>query len=123
MKQYLYRIIGLLFFGIGSVGIFVPLLPTVPLWILAALFFAGSSPALQQKIYSHPQFGETVQHFVEYGVLTRKNKLYAISGSATGTLISLLIVRPAPTVLWSIVALMACVILWLATRPETVPGD
>lgn len=123
MKQNLYRLLGLLFFGTGSVGIFVPLLPTVPLWILAAVFFASSSPALQQRIYAHPQFGKTVSDFVEHGVLTRKNKIYAIAGSSTGTLISLLIVRPEPVVLWSIVALMAAVILWLATRPESYNVD
>lgn len=123
MKRHLYQLLGLLFFGVGSVGIFVPLLPTVPLWILAAICFASSSSVLQHKIYAHPQFGKTVHDFVEHGVLTRRNKAYAITGSATGTLLSLFIVQPPATVTWIIIAVMIMVAIWLATRPETLPRD
>ena len=64
---------GLFFLGAGSLGIFIPLLPTVPLWIRGALLVTKSSPALQQNIYAHPQFGDTVKQFVEHGVLCRQN--------------------------------------------------
>lgn len=123
MKRHIYQLLGLLFFGAGTIGIFVPLLPTVPLWILAAIFFASSSSVLQHKIYAHPQFGKTVHDFVEHGVLTRKNKAYAITGSGTGTLLSLLIVQPPAVVTWMIITVMIVVAIWLATRPETLPGD
>ena len=123
MKQYLYRILGIIFFCVGSVGIFVPLLPTVPLWIVAAIFFAGSSPSLQQRIYSHPHFGKTVSDFVEHGVMTRKGKSYAIAGSGAGTMISLVIIRPSTSILWFIVIVMLFVALWLARRPESITAD
>ena len=51
----LSRALGMAFFFLGALGIAVPLLPTVPFWILAAMCFARSSPQWQQKIYSHPQ--------------------------------------------------------------------
>ena len=60
--------LGWLFFGLGFIGAFLPLLPTVPLWILAAWFFARSNPALRDRIYRHPQFGPQVEEFVEQGV-------------------------------------------------------
>lgn len=46
-KQYMLRIIciavGLVSMALGTVGAFVPLLPTVPLYLLAALCFARGS--------------------------------------------------------------------------------
>ena len=84
-KQRFRRRIGLFFFALGALGIGVPLLPTVPFWILAAIFFARSDPALQRKIYEHPQFGTTVRQFVENRVLSRRAKLFSIGGAAAGT--------------------------------------
>ena len=69
------RRVGLFFFALGTLGIGVPLLPTVPFWILAAICFARSDPALQRKIYDHPRFGTTVRQFVENRVLSRRAKL------------------------------------------------
>lgn len=124
-KQSIYRGLGLFFFGLGGLGIGVPLLPTVPLWILAAIFFARSAPALQQRIYDHPQFGGTVRQFVEHRALSKKAKWFAIGGASAGTAISLWLVQPPAYVVWTVAIIMAGVIVWLATRPEPTPisGD
>ncbi len=117
-RQRLYRTLGLFFFGLGGLGIGVPLLPTVPFWILAAVFFSRSAPALQQKIYEHPQFGDTVRQFVEQRVLSRKAKLFSIGGASAGTALSLWLTQPPGYVVWSLAIIMTGVIVWLATRPE-----
>lgn len=122
-RLFIYRVLGLFFLGAGTLGIFVPLLPTVPLWILAAFLFARSSPALQEKIYTHPHFGETVLQFVENGVLSRKNKRYAIVGASGGSLISLALIQPPSYVFWPILIIMILVVIWLATRPESLVTD
>ena len=122
-KLFIYRVLGLLFLGAGTLGIFVPLLPTVPLWILAAFLFTRSSPALQKKIYAHPQFGETVKEFVEDGVLSRQNKRFAIAGASASSLISLALIQPPPYLVWTVVMIMIAVVVWLATRPESLITD
>ena len=100
----------IILFSLGVIGI-------------AAIFFAGSSPDLQHKIYSHPHFGKTVSNFVEHGVLTRKSKTYAITGSGAGTMVSLAIIRPSTSVLWFVVIVMLFVAVWLARRPEFITTD
>jgi len=117
-KDRINRGLGLFFFGLGGLGIALPLLPTVPLWILAAIFFARSAPALQQRIYDHPQFGETVRQFVEERALSKRSKLYSIGGASAGTALSLWITQPPAYVVWILVIFMTAVLVWLATRPE-----
>ncbi len=117
-KDGINRGLGLFFFGLGGLGIALPLLPTVPLWILAAIFFARSAPALQQRIYDHPQFGETVRQFVEERALSKTSKLYSIGGASAGTAFSLWITQPPDYVVWIVVIFMTAVLIWLATRPE-----
>jgi uncharacterized membrane protein YbaN (DUF454 family) len=122
-KHRVYRALGLFFFGLGGLGIGVPLLPTVPLWILAAIFFARSAPELQQRIYDHPQFGETVRQFVEERALSRKGKLFAIGGATAGTAFSLWITQPPIYVVSTVAVIMLGVVFWLATRPEPATAD
>jgi len=43
--------------ALGAVGIFVPLLPTTPLVLLAAFAFANSSETLHQWLLDHSVFG------------------------------------------------------------------
>jgi uncharacterized membrane protein YbaN (DUF454 family) len=122
-KHRIYRRLGLFFFGLGGLGIGVPLLPTVPLWIVAAIFFARSEPALRQRIYDYPQFGETVRQFVEQGALSKKSKLFAIVGASAGTAISLWIMHAPTYLVWAVSVIMAAVVVWLVTRPEPVAGE
>lgn len=58
--------LGVTFVGIGLVGIFVPVLPTVPFMLLAAACFARSSTRVYNWILNHPQFGPAVREWRQY---------------------------------------------------------
>jgi uncharacterized membrane protein YbaN (DUF454 family) len=122
-KQRFRRGVGLFFFALGTLGIGVPLLPTVPFWILAAIFFARSDPALQRKIYAHPQFGLTVRQFVENRVLSRRAKCFSIGGAGIGTGVGLWLTNPPAYVIATVSLIMVGVFVWLATRPESIVGE
>ena len=121
LARYTHYLLGWSCFALGGLGIFLPLLPTVPLWILAAWFFARSSPALRDRIYAHPRFGAQVRDFLEYGVMSRRAKVFAITGITLGfTLSAWLGAMPA----WVIVLAIAILIpveVWLLRRPESDP--
>ena len=75
MKNYILRIIGLIFYGIGILGYFVPGLPGTIFIILAAFCFLRSYPKLYKKIINNPNYGSVVEDFILYRLIPKKVKL------------------------------------------------
>ncbi len=112
----LYLILGLLAVGLGIVGIFVPILPTVPFMLLAAFLFARSNPAWERRILEHPRFGPPIRDWRERGAIGRRAKrasLLALAASAGAGLY--LIDGP-----WRWLPLGIAIVTgaWIATRPD-----
>ena len=59
----------LLLFGLGFVGVFVPVLPTTPLMLLALWCFARSSERFHDWLYNHQVFGPPLQQYREHRVI------------------------------------------------------
>jgi len=65
ISRYVYFIFGAIFLTIGAIGIFVPLLPTTPLVILAALCFGKSSKRAERWILSNRYFRTYIENYRE----------------------------------------------------------
>lgn len=65
--------------AIGTVGIFVPLLPTVPLWLLSAWCFSRSSDRLHTWLMQHPRFGPVIENWQAGNGISKKIKFRAIA--------------------------------------------
>lgn len=63
IKRILLIIAGILSLVLGIIGAFLPLLPTVPLVLLAAFCFARSSERLHQWMLKHRYFGPIIENF------------------------------------------------------------
>lgn len=61
----------------GALGVFLPLLPTVPFMLLAAFCFARSSPQLHHWLINHPVFGPPITDWQERGAISRRGKIAA----------------------------------------------
>ena len=112
----LYLLSGLLAVALGVVGIFVPVLPTVPFMLLAAFCFARSNPAWERRILEHPRFGPPVRAWRERGAIGRPAKIAAVLALAASAGIGLWLL-PEP---WRWLPLAVAVICgaWIATRPD-----
>jgi uncharacterized membrane protein YbaN (DUF454 family) len=109
---------------LGIVGIFLPVMPTVPFLIVAAWAASRSSPRLHRWLMTHPRFGRQLRDWYEHGVVPRRAK-WITSVMMAGSSISMLVIAPEhwiPAVL-CLIAVMALVLAWLWRRPEHRPPE
>lgn len=113
----LWNAAGIVAVALGTVGIALPLLPTVPFYILAAFCFARGNRVWEEKLLGHPRFGPPIRAWREKGAIARRGKWAATIAFAVSIGIGVWTL-PMPWVLAPPAA--ACLSLcWLWTRPES----
>ena len=115
--RLLWFISGLLSLGIGVLGIVVPLLPTVPLILLAAFCFARSSERLHTWLLSHPRFGPMIDDWNERGAISPRVKRISTLSIAAVFGISLILSVPTHVLIIQAVVLSG-VLAFIWTRPN-----
>ena len=75
MKKYLYLLLGFISLGLGAVGSFFPVLPTVPFLMLAAFCFARSSEKLHNWFVGTKLYQDNLEDFVAGRGMTKKVKV------------------------------------------------
>lgn len=109
---------GVLSVCFGALGVFLPLLPTVPFMLLAAFCFARSSPQLHDWLLSHPVFGPPIMDWQERGAISRRGKIAATVSIAAVFALSLALgLRLA--LLGVQAAVLAGVLTFIWTRPAS----
>lgn len=69
---------GIFFVALGTLGIFLPLLPTVVFYLLAAWCFSQSHPEWAERLYQHPTHGHHLRAWRDRRAISRKGKVAAI---------------------------------------------
>lgn len=78
MKKQFLILIGFISLILGTIGIFLPLLPTTPFLLLSVFCFEKSSEKFHQLIINNKIFGKYIQDYQEKKGITLKNKIIAI---------------------------------------------
>jgi uncharacterized membrane protein YbaN (DUF454 family) len=76
--RYLLMALGVLFTVVGIIGIFLPLVPTTPLLLLAASCFARASATFYNALLNHRVLGPPIRRWRETRSITRRSKVLAI---------------------------------------------
>lgn len=112
----LWTLAGLGFVAIGTVGAFLPLLPTVPFLLLALFCFARGNPAWEQRLLDHPKWGPPLRQWRERRAIPRRAKIAALVTMAISVAVTAL------TAGWPWVLVPAAVMVlsgsWIWTRNE-----
>lgn len=118
MIRFLWLTLGLLSLAIGLIGAVVPLVPTVPLMLLAAFFFAKSSERLHNWLITHPRFGMAIQDWQDHRAISKRAKIAASISIAIAFLFSLIIGLPVKLLAIQAITLIA-VSIFIWTRPNS----
>lgn len=77
--RYLYIFFGTLSLIVGIIGIFLPVLPTTPLLLLAAFCYYRSSKRLYDWLMNHPHLGTYIRNFTEKKVIPLHTKIIILT--------------------------------------------
>lgn len=100
LKQIIFLIIGCLSLALGCVGIVLPILPTVPFFLLTVFCFANSSQKLHDWFIGTQMYKKHLESFVQKKGMT---------------------VRAKATILTSVTALMAVGFVLMLRKGIIVP--
>lgn len=113
---------GGLFTGLGVLGIFLPLLPSTPLFLLAALCWAKSSRRFHQWLLHNRFFGGYVRDYLENRGMTGRQKLFSLVTLWGTILASVLLFAEALWVKLLLLGIALAVTLHLLSL-KTLRGD
>jgi hypothetical protein len=74
LRRHLYLAGGWLSLSLAFLGVFLPLLPTTPFVLLAAVCFSRGSDRLYQWLLAQPTFGPLLRDWQQYGVIRLRVK-------------------------------------------------
>ena len=94
--------------ALGFIGVFIPVLPTTPLLLLAAFLFSRSSERLDAWLRSTPVYKKYVEPFKGNGGIEFKRKVYIVTISFVIMGISGVLVQR-----WYVWLVLAAVGAWL----------
>lgn len=121
LMRSMFVLLGLLFLGLGSAGVILPVLPTTPFILLAAYFFVRSSPRLHAWLMRHPRYGPMVRKFQSGQGLTLRVKLTSLALAYGSVTISIIVVDLLPVRIF-LVVLMAVMTGYMIKIPTCPPG-
>ena len=117
MHKIFWSVIGYSSLFLGTLGAFLPLLPTVPFFILSAFCFAQANPAIERWLLNHPRYGASIRLWRERRAISRAGKHAALLAFCLTLTLSLLFVSYP----WSLIPIIPLAIVgtWIWTRPES----
>ena len=106
IKKKTLLILGIIFTGVGIVGILVPILPTTPFLLLAAACFLRSSDRFHKWLLNNRFCGSYIRNYLEGRGMPLKTKVLTILVLWTTILITIIFWVPN-TVLKTVLILIA----------------
>ncbi|WP_232819297.1 YbaN family protein [Saccharospirillum mangrovi] len=110
---------GWLCVGLGALGVVLPVLPTTPFMLLAAVCFARTSPRFHRWLLSSKLFGPLIDNWQRERYIEKRSKRVALIVVAVTFSLSIAVVDP-----WPLKIMLLC--FWLGCtigigRLSTVP--
>ncbi len=78
-KKIIYLLIGSVSLVLGAIGLFLPLLPTTPFWLLTCWCYLRSSDRLYKRVMANPYFGTYMEDYMLHKSISMRAKVVSLS--------------------------------------------
>lgn len=120
--KYVNAALGLLFFGLGALGAFLPVLPTTPFLLLASFFFLRSSTRINEWFCSTKLYKRYLSNYAEKREMTLRSKLMLMAPGIVAMTVCLFLF-PQWWVKAVMVFFIALEIWYFAARIKTISPE
>jgi len=107
ITKWFYLAFGFLSLGLGTVGIFLPVLPTTPFYLLTAFCFSRGSKRWDRWFRGTKLYKRHLEEFITTRAMTWKSKILIFAFAATMMTISAVMVNKLPMTI-----AIACLLLF-----------
>jgi len=114
----LFFVAGVASLGFAVAGIFLPVLPTTPLVLLAAACFARSYRPFHEWIVAHRLFGPMVREWQEHRSIPHRTKILAIGMMAAALTVSIVFFIDPPWLKAALAAFGLALGAWMYRLPS-----
>ena len=121
MTRFFWLSLGGLALALAVLGAVLPLLPTTPFLLVAALAFARSSERLHNWLIEHPRLGPAIAHWQREGAISRRTKVSAVIAMIAAFTVSVAVgVGATVLIVQAVVLVLAGV--FVVSRPPPAGG-
>jgi uncharacterized membrane protein YbaN (DUF454 family) len=120
IRRIFYLAMAAIFFGLGVLGVLLPLIPATPFLLLTSYFLARASPRLNAVLLNSRLFGPLLHDWQVRGGVRPDVRLKAITIVIVAVLITLFLIDFAPiqSALVSTVALIGVIVILQLPRAK-----